>query len=174
MIKDTNNRSVDHQNKSLLRLQLLDPLIQLINLNNQSRNRVEEPVENQRRRDQNRVALRLHGRFLVAEVLRGGARLGFATGSGLVLPVDVHKKEQTEGNNGEERLQQAPSHADEALAKRVQARNCQQEEHDCLRRSRVAQNNPFQSHFTVDEAREDGRYTRMSRNCDEDSSVKLG
>lgn len=96
----------------LLRLELLDPLIQLINLNDKTRNRVQKPVENKRRRDQNRVALRLHGGFLVAEVLGGGARLRSATGSGLVLPVDVQKKEQTERNNGEERLQQAPSHVD--------------------------------------------------------------
>lgn len=86
--------------RSVLRLELLDPLIELIDLDDEARDGVEKPVEDERRRYEERVALRFHDGFLVAEVLGRGAGIRFTGGSGLVLPVDIHQQEEAKGDDG--------------------------------------------------------------------------
>lgn len=48
----------------------------------------------------------------MAEVLGGGAGIGFTGGSGLVLPVDIHEQEEAEGDDGEEGFEEAPGDGD--------------------------------------------------------------
>lgn len=93
---------------------------------------VEEPVEDEGGGDEESVALALHDGFLVAEVLGGGAALLLAGGAGLVLPVDVHEEEEAEGDHRKEGFQGVAGHRNQALAKAVQARQRQEEEHDRL------------------------------------------
>lgn len=45
-----------------------------------------------------------------------------AAGLGLVLPVDVHQKEEAEGNHGEQRFQSVANDYDETFAEAVEAR----------------------------------------------------
>lgn len=84
----------------LAALQSLDPLIQLLDLDHKMSDGVEKPVKHKGGGDEERVALALHNRFLVAEVLGRGAGIGLAMRSRLVLPVDVEEEEDAEGNDG--------------------------------------------------------------------------
>lgn len=93
---------------------------------------VEEPVEDQGGGDQECVALTLHDGLLVAEVLRWSARVGLATRTSLVLPVNVHEQEEAEGYHREEWLQEITGHGDETLAEAVEAWDRQEEDHDRL------------------------------------------
>lgn len=77
--------------KSLLVLEPLNPLIQLLDLDNKMSNRVQQPIEHQSRGDQQRVALTLHDGLLVTQVLRRRARVALAGRARLVLPVDVQE-----------------------------------------------------------------------------------
>lgn len=95
---------------SILRLKLLDPLVELIHLDDEPRDGVEQPVEDERGRDQKRVTLRFHDRFLVAEVLRWGTRIRLTGGAVLVLPVDIHQQEEAKGNDREEGFEETPGH----------------------------------------------------------------
>lgn len=98
--------------KSVLRLELLDPLVELVDLDDERRDGVEQPVEDEGGGDEEGVALRFHDGFLVAEVLRGGARIGLTGGAVLVLPVDIHEEEEAEGDDGEEGFEEAAGHGD--------------------------------------------------------------
>lgn len=93
---------------------------------------VEKPVEDQGGRDQERIALALHDRLLVAEVLRGSARVALATRPSLVLPVDVHQQEEAKRHHRQKRFQEIAGDGDEALAEAVEARERQEQDHDGL------------------------------------------
>ena len=118
--------------RSIAGLQFLHPLVQLIDANDEAGDGVQEPVEDERGGDEEGVALRLHDGLLVAEVFGGATGCGFAGGSGLVLPVDVHQEEEAEGHHRQEWLEEAPGHADQAPPERFQTRDREEEEHDRL------------------------------------------
>jgi len=112
MEKSTNHepRSID---QSIASPQLLQPLIQNIEANNETSNGVEEPVEDKGGGDEKGVALALHDGFLVAQVFGRAAVIGIAArGSGLVLPVDVHEQEEAERDDGEEGFEEGTSDGD--------------------------------------------------------------
>lgn len=110
---------------------------------------VKEPVEDQGGGDEEGVALALHDGLLVAEVLGGGAGIGLAGRTHLVLPVDVHEKEDAERDHREERLQEVPGDGDQALAEAVEARDRQEKHHDRLCPRGVPENYPLQRHFCL-------------------------
>ena len=55
-------------------------------------------------------------------MLLGAGRLG------LVLPIDVQQKEEAEGDDGEQGLEQAPRHCHQALPEAVEAREGEEAE----------------------------------------------
>jgi len=72
---------------------------------------VKQPIEHKRGRNKQRVPLRLHDGFLVAEVFGRGTRPGrFADGPGLVLPVDVQEEEEAERDDGKEGFEEVEGH----------------------------------------------------------------
>jgi hypothetical protein len=127
--------------------ELVDALLHLLEPDDELGDGEEDPVEEQRGGDEERVPLRLHDGLLVAEVLGGGAGvLVVAGGARLVLPVDVHEQEEAEGHHRHHGLQRAPHHGDHAPAQAVEPRQRQQQQHDRLRARRVAQHHPLQRH----------------------------
>lgn len=88
--KKTNLKLIFNR-QSILVLEPLNPLVQLLDLDNEMSHRVQQPIEQQSRRDQQRVALTLHDGFLMTQVLRRSARVALTGGARLVLPVDVHQ-----------------------------------------------------------------------------------
>lgn len=118
----------------------------MIDLDDKAGNGIEEPVEDEGGGDEEGVALRLHDGFLVAEVLRRGAGIGFTGGSGLVLPVDIHQEEEAEGDDREEGFEEAMGHGDQPLSERVEARESEEEEHDGFCAGGVTEDYPFQRH----------------------------
>lgn len=128
-------------------LELVDALLELLEPDDEGRDGEEDPVEEQRGGDEERVPLRLHDGLLVAEVLGRGARVLVVAGrAGLVLPVDVHEEEEAEGHHRHHRLERAPHHGDHPAAEAVEAREREEEEHHRLRARRVAQHHPLQRH----------------------------
>lgn len=128
-------------------LQLVDALLHGFELDDEVGDGEEDPVEEQRGGDEERVALRLHDGLLVAEVLgRGAGVLVAAGGPRLVLPVDVHEQEQAEGHHRHHRLERVTHHGDHAPAEAVEAGERQQQQHDRLRARRVPQDDPLQRH----------------------------
>lgn len=127
-------------------LQSLHALVQLLDPNHEVRDGVEQPVEDESSRDQESVALTLHYGFLVAEVLGRRARVTIATRPSLVLPVDVHQKEEAKRHHRQERLQEVASDGDEALAEAVEARKSEKQDHHSLCTGGVAKHDPLQSH----------------------------
>jgi len=119
-----NNRII-----SIAILEALETLVQVVDPDDEVGDGVEEPVEEESGGDEEGVALALHDGFLVAKVLRRGAGICLTTWTSLVLPIYVHEKEQTEGNNREERLQQVPGHSDQTLSESVQPRDGQENDH---------------------------------------------
>ncbi|KAD7478503.1 hypothetical protein E3N88_01639 [Mikania micrantha] len=110
--------SVDH---SFLVLQVLNSLIELIHTNNELGNRVQDPVKHERSRYKQRVALALHDRFLVMEMIGGQAVHRFAAGPGFVLPVDVQQQEDAKRDDGEEGFEEAGCNGDQAFPEGAQA-----------------------------------------------------
>ncbi|KAL8142073.1 hypothetical protein V2J09_015105 [Rumex salicifolius] len=110
-------------NSILSVLHPLNPLIQLIDLDEQSGDRVENPVEDKRSGDEEGVALTLHDGLLIPEKLGRGAVICLATRTIL---------EETERNNGEEWLKEVAGYGDQTLAEAAQARDGEEEDHDCL------------------------------------------
>jgi hypothetical protein len=128
-------------------LQLVEALLQDVELDDELGDGEEDPVEEQRGGDEERVALRLHDGLLVAEVLGGRAGVVVAAGGPrLVLPVDVHEQEEAEGHDRQHRLERAAHDGDHAPAEAVEARQRQQQQHDRLRARRVPQHHPLQRH----------------------------
>ncbi|KAI4313733.1 hypothetical protein L6164_026689 [Bauhinia variegata] len=117
---------------SILILQSLNSLIQLLDPHNEIGDRVKKPVEDQCGRDQEGIALTLHDGFLVAQVLRRGARVTLATRASLVLPVDVHEQEEAKGYHREEGFEEVPGHGDQPLAEAVEAGDGEEKDHDGL------------------------------------------
>lgn len=74
----------------------LNALIQVLNLNNQGSNRVQDPVKYESSSNKKSITLGFHDRFLVTEKLGRSTRIGFATRTSLVFPVDIHKKKEAE------------------------------------------------------------------------------
>jgi hypothetical protein len=104
-------------------LELVDTLLHLLEPDDELGDGEEDPVEEQRGGDEERVPLRLHDGLLVAEVLGWCAGvLVVAGGARLVLPVDVHEQEEAEGHHRHHRLERAPHHGDHAPAEAVEAR----------------------------------------------------
>jgi hypothetical protein len=125
-------------------LQLVEALLQGVELEDELGDGEEDPVEEQRGGDEERVALRLDDGLLVAEVLGGRAGVLVAAGGPrLVLPVDVHEQEEAEGHHRHHGLQRAPHDGDHAPA---EARDRQQQQHDGLRARRVPEHDPLQRH----------------------------
>ncbi|TQD73298.1 hypothetical protein C1H46_041171 [Malus baccata] len=141
----TGNRNANRVD-SVAILQALDALVQLLDADNEVGDGVEEPVEDQGGGDQERVALALHDRLLVAEVLRGSAGVAFAARASLVLPVDVHEQEEAERHHREKRFEEVTGDGDEALAEAVEAGDREEEHHDRLRGGGVPEDNPLQRH----------------------------
>lgn len=79
----------------------------------------------------------------MTKVFGWGTRVGLATRPSLVLPVDIHEKEQAEGNHGEKGLEEVTSYYDQTLAKAVETGDCQEHHHDCLCCCCVAQDDPL-------------------------------
>lgn len=83
----------------ILILQFLNPSVELVDSVHELGDRIKQPVEEQSSGNQGGVALALHHGFLVAEVVGRRAVVGRASGSSLVLPVDVHQQEQAKWNH---------------------------------------------------------------------------
>lgn len=133
--------------ESIASLEAVDPLVELLDPDDEVGDGVEEPVEDEGGGDEEGVALALHDGLLVAEVLgRGAGGVGLAPGAGLVLPVDVHEEEEAEGDDGEEGLQEVAGDGDEAPPEAVEARDGQEEHHDRLRAGGVAEDHPLERH----------------------------
>lgn len=98
--KETSLKEGDRIKRSILTLEVLDMLLKLIDLASEIRDSEEEPVEDEGGGDEKSVALALHDRFLVPQVLgrRAGVLL-IARRPGLVLPVDIHEQEEAEGDD---------------------------------------------------------------------------
>nr|GMC91423.1 auxin response factor 2-like isoform X2 [Ipomoea batatas] len=104
-------------------LHLLQAIVELVDADDEAGDGVEEPVKDEGGGDEEGVALRLHDRLLVAEVLRGRTRIRrFTGGPCLVLPVDIHQEEEAEGDDRHEGFEEVAGHGDEALPERVDAR----------------------------------------------------
>ncbi|KAK9027951.1 hypothetical protein V6N11_067770 [Hibiscus sabdariffa] len=121
----------------------LKALSQLLHPNNKVGNGVKKPIEKKSGGDEKRVALALHDGFLVSEMLGRSARIGFAAGPGLVFPVDIHKKEETKGDDRHEGFEEAARDGDQALAETVEAGECEEEYHDGFCTGGVAKHYPF-------------------------------
>lgn len=61
----------------------------------------------------------------------------------LVFPVYIHEQEETEGDDGEEWLEEVPRDGDEAFAEAVEAGDGEEEHHHGFCGGGVAENNPF-------------------------------
>jgi hypothetical protein len=128
-------------------LQLVEALLQGVELEDELGDGEEDPVEEQRGGDEERVALRLDDGLVVAEVLGGRAGVLVAAGGArLVLPVDVHEQEEAERHHRHHGLQRAPHDGDHASAEAGEARDRQQQQHDGLRARRVPEHHPLQRH----------------------------
>ncbi|WOL08822.1 ubiquitin carboxyl-terminal hydrolase [Canna indica] len=129
-------------------LELIEPLIEQVDAEEETGDREEEPVEEEGGGNEEGIALALHDRLLMPHVLGWGAGvLLFAGRPSFVLPVDIGEEEEAEGHDGEKRLQDAPDDSDKPATEAVDAWEGQEEQHDCLRRRRVAQHHPFQCHI---------------------------
>ncbi|KAJ6324308.1 hypothetical protein OIU76_011584 [Salix suchowensis] len=132
------SQSTIHHHRSVLVLQPLDALIQLLDLHNKMSNRVKQPVENECSTYQQGIPLALHDGFLMSEVLGWGTGITLAARHRLVLPVYVHQQKQAKRNHRHERLQQITCHRNQPLAQSVKTRDCQEKDHDCLSACGVA------------------------------------
>ncbi|CAL9195670.1 unnamed protein product [Musa hybrid cultivar] len=127
--------------------EIFDALVLLVNAAEEAGDGEEEPVEEEGRGNEDGVALALHDRLLVPEVLGGGAGVFLlASRPHLILPVDVGEEEEAEGHHGKERLQGAPYDGEEAPPEAAEAREGEEEQHDRLSPGRVAQHHPLQRH----------------------------
>lgn len=131
----------------VLILQPLHALVQLLDLDNQIGYSVKEPVKYESSTDQESVALTLHDRLLMAEELGGGARLALTSRPSFILPINIQKQEQAEGDYREERLEEVPSYGDQALAKTIKTGKGEEEDHDGFCTCSITKNNPLQGHL---------------------------
>ncbi|KAF5469206.1 hypothetical protein F2P56_013295 [Juglans regia] len=119
--------------------QLLDSILQLLDPTNEIRHRVQNPVEQQRRSNQDPIPLALRDGLLVPKRLRRSAGAGRAARrSRLVLPVDVQEQEDAERDDREERSEKGFGDGQKTLAERVECWEGQQEKHYGLCGCRVA------------------------------------
>ncbi|KAL4361330.1 hypothetical protein GQ457_04G009490 [Hibiscus cannabinus] len=132
-----------HLSNSMAILKPLQTLVQLLNPDNKVSNGVKKPIEKEGGGDEKGVALTLHDGFLVTEMLGGSTRVGFTAGPGLVFPVYIHQKEETEGDHGQEGFEEAAGDGDQALAEAVEAGECEEQNHDGFCSGGVAKHNPF-------------------------------
>nr|GMD54371.1 ubiquitin carboxyl-terminal hydrolase [Ipomoea batatas] len=115
---------VDRESKeSVPVLHLLQAIVELVDANDYAGDGIEEPVKNEGGADEEGVALRLHDRFFMAEVLRWRTRIQrFTGGPSLVLSVDIHQQEEAEGDDRHEGFEEVAGDGDVALSERVDAR----------------------------------------------------
>lgn len=74
----------------------------------------------------------------MTEVLGRSAGIAAAGRPSLVLPVDIHQQEETEGDYREKRFQEITSDGDQSVAESVEPRHRQEDDHDRFSRRRVA------------------------------------